>query len=52
MPQEIFKRKLTVILNADVKDYSRLMIEDEEGIILILNEYRELIDDPFQRDRS
>lgn len=34
--QEI-KRKLTAILSADVKGYSRLMGEDEEGTIRTLN---------------
>jgi class 3 adenylate cyclase len=52
MPQEEFRRQLTAILSADVKDYSRLMVEDEEGIIHILNEYKEVINDSFQRHRS
>jgi len=30
--QEV-KRKLTAILSADVKGYSRVMAEDEEGIV-------------------
>ena len=34
--QEV-KRKLTAILSADVKGYSRLMGEDEEGTIRTLN---------------
>jgi len=40
--QEV-KRKLTTILSADVKGYSRLMGEDEEGTIRILNAYREVL---------
>jgi len=35
--QEV-KRKLTAILSADVKGYSRLMGEDEEWTARILNE--------------
>ena len=31
MTPEKFKRKLSAILSADVKGYSRLMGEDEEG---------------------
>jgi len=40
--QEV-KRKLTAILSADVKGYSRLMGEDEEGTIRTLNIYKEVI---------
>ncbi len=36
MTKESIKRKLTVILSADVKGYSRLIGEDEEGTIRIL----------------
>ncbi|HME41595.1 MAG TPA: adenylate/guanylate cyclase domain-containing protein [Syntrophorhabdales bacterium] len=39
MTIEKFKRKLTAILSADVKGYSRLMGEDEEGTIRTLNAY-------------
>ena len=38
MEQEGFKRKLTVILSADVEGYSRLMEDDERGTIP-LNEH-------------
>jgi TolB-like protein/class 3 adenylate cyclase len=41
-PQEV-KRKLAAILSADVKGYSRLMGEDEEGTIRTLNVYKEVI---------
>jgi adenylate cyclase len=40
--QEV-KRKLTAILSADVKGYSRLMGEDEEATTRTLNTYRELM---------
>jgi adenylate cyclase len=43
MPQEGFKRKLTAILSADVKNYSRLMSQDEVGTIRTLNAHREAI---------
>ena len=39
--QEV-KSKLTAILSADVKGYSRLMGEDEKGTIRTLNAYRDL----------
>ena len=35
------ERKLTAILSADVKGYSRLMGEDEEATIRTLTAYRE-----------
>jgi TolB-like protein/class 3 adenylate cyclase/Flp pilus assembly protein TadD len=40
--QEV-KRKLTAILSADVKGYSRLMGADEEGTLRILTTYREVM---------
>jgi adenylate cyclase len=40
--QEV-KRKLTAILSADVKGYSRLMGEDEKGTVHTLNAYKEVI---------
>jgi len=40
--QEV-KRKLTVILSADVKGYSRLMGADEEGTLRTLTAYREIM---------
>jgi len=40
--QEV-KRKLTAILSADVKGYSRLMSEDEVGTIHTLNAYKEVM---------
>src|SRR5712692_8397785 len=38
------ERKLTAILSADVKGYSRLMGEDEEGTLRTLNSYRKVMD--------
>ncbi len=40
--QEV-KRKLTAILSADVKGYSRLMGEDEEWTLRTLNTYKEVM---------
>ena len=40
--QEV-KRKLAAILSADVKEYSRLMGEDEKGTVRILNTYKALM---------
>ena len=40
--QEV-KRKLAAILSADVKGYSRLMGEDEEGTIRTLNAYKKVL---------
>ena len=46
--QEV-KRKLTAILSADVRGYSRLMSEDEAGTIRTLNAYKEMITDLVQQ---
>ena len=43
MIQEEFKRKLAAILSADVKEYSRLMREDETATIRTLTAYREVM---------
>ena len=43
MTQEDFKRKLAAILSADVKEYSRLMREDETTTIRTLTEYRQVM---------
>jgi adenylate cyclase len=37
------KRKLSAILSADVKGYSRLMEEDELGTVRTLEAYREML---------
>jgi adenylate cyclase len=52
MVQENFKRKLIAILSADVKGYSRLMGEDEEGTIRILNVYMQVITGFIQQHRG
>ena len=39
--QENIKRKLTAVMHADVKGYSRLMSEDEESTVRTLAEYRQ-----------
>ena len=43
MTPDHLKRKLTTILSADVKGYSRLMGEDEEWTLRTLNTYKGLI---------
>jgi class 3 adenylate cyclase len=43
MEKERVKRKLTAILNADVKDYSQLMRDDEEATVRTLNSYRQVM---------
>jgi adenylate cyclase len=43
------KRKLAAILSADVKGYSRLMGEDEEGTARTLNTYKEVMAVLIQR---
>jgi adenylate cyclase len=49
--QEV-KRKLAAILSADVKGYSRLMGEDEEGTIRTLNAYKEVMSSLIQQQRG
>ena len=46
--QEV-KRKLTAILSADVKGYSRLMSEDEEATVRSLNAYKEVMTNLIQQ---
>jgi len=43
------KRKLTAILSADVKGYSRFMGEDEKGTVRTLNAYREIMANLIQQ---
>jgi adenylate cyclase len=43
MTQKKLKRKLAAILSADVKEYSRLMREDEAATIQTLTAYREVM---------
>ena len=49
--QEV-KRKLTAILSADVKGYSRLMGEDEEWTVHTLNTYKEVMRSLIQQHRG
>jgi len=46
---EKVKRKLTTLLSADVKGYSRLMGEDEEATVRTLNAYKEVMTDLIQQ---
>ncbi len=52
MATEDFKRKLTTILHADVKDYSRLMGEDEDATVSTLTAYREVMGVFIQKHRG
>ena len=47
-----FKRKLTAILSADVKGYSRLMGEDEEATVRTITAYREVMTTLIQQHRG
>jgi adenylate cyclase len=49
---EKFKRKLTAILSADVKGYSRLMGADEEATLRTLQEYKEVMASSIQHHRG
>src|SRR3989441_9663836 len=46
------ERKLTAILSADVKGYSRLMGEDEEATIRTLTAYRAVMTTLIQQQRG
>ncbi len=52
MTTEPFKRKLTAILSADVKGYSRLMGEDEEATVRTLTAYREAMANLIDQHRG
>jgi adenylate cyclase len=43
MTEERAKRKMSAILSADVKGYSRLMSQDEEGTVKALKQHRDAI---------
>ncbi len=49
--QEV-RRKLTAILSADVKGYSRLMGEDERGTVRTLNVYKDVMTGLIQHHRG
>ncbi len=52
MATEDFKRKLTAILSADVKGYSRLMGEDEAATVRTITAYREVMMTLIQQHRG
>ena len=52
MATQDFKRKLTAILSADVKGYSRLMGEDDEATVRTITAYREIITEVVQKHRG
>ena len=52
MATDKVKRKLTAILSADVKGYSRLMGEDEEWTLRTLNAYKEVMRSLVQQHRG
>jgi adenylate cyclase len=52
MAEERAKRKLSALLSADVKGYSRLMGQDEAGTVIRIKEYRALMTDFIQRYRG
>jgi adenylate cyclase len=52
MVTQDFKRKLTAILSADVKGYSRLMGEDEEATVRTITAYREVMTTLIQQHRG
>ena len=52
MAEDRAKRKLSAVLSADVKGYSRLMGQDEAGTVDRLKEYRALMTDLIQNYRG
>ena len=52
MSAESFKRKLTAILSADVKGYSRLMGENETETVKTLTSYRKIMGELIQQHRG
>ena len=52
MTTQDIKRKLTAILSADVKGYSRLMGEDEEWTVRTLNVYKDVMGNLIQQHRG
>ena len=52
MSTERYSRKLTAILSADVKGYSRLMGEDEEATVQTLTAYRDVMVTLIQKHRG
>jgi len=52
MATQDYTRRLTAILSADVKGYSRLMGEDEEATVRTITAYREVIGSVVQKLRG
>jgi len=52
MTEERAKHKLSAVISADVKGYSRLMGQDEAGTVDRLKEYRTLMTDLIQQYRG
>jgi adenylate cyclase len=52
MPDQGFKRKLSAILSADGKGYSKLMGDDEEATVRTLKAYRSAINDLAEQYRG
>jgi len=52
MTTQGYQRKLTAILSADVKGYSRLMGEDEEATVRTITAYREVMTTLIQQHRG
>jgi len=52
MATEGFKRKLTAILSADVKGYSRLMADDEAATVKTIATYREVMASLIKQHRG
>ena len=52
MTSDKFKRKLTAVLSADVKGYSRLMGQDEEATLRTLQEYKDILASSIQHHRG
>jgi len=52
MSKQDFKRKLTAILSADAKGYSRLMGDDEEATVSTITAYREAIGTVVHKHRG
>jgi adenylate cyclase len=52
MTSQTYNRKIAAILSADVKDYSRLMGENEEATVLTLLEHQRVMNDLVNRHRG
>jgi adenylate cyclase len=52
MTTQAYKRKLTAILSADVKGYSRLMGEDDQATVRTITAYRKVVTEVVQKHRG